>query len=61
MELQIIQSKIYEIRGMCGAESGWLRVSAVSPMLLIKQVETQKAMIGNSKPFVIARPVPENK
>lgn len=48
-------------KGMCGAESGWLRVSAVSPMLLIKQVETQKAMTGNMKPFIIKRPVPENK
>ena len=55
------EDKSEPFNGMCGAESGWLRVSAVSPMLLIKQVETQKAMIGNSKPFVIARPVPENK
>lgn len=47
--------------GMCGAESGWLRVSAVSPMLLIKQVETQKAMAGNSKPFITPRPEPQNK
>lgn len=47
--------------GMCGAESGWLRVSAVSPMLLIKQVETQKAMIGNQKPFIYKKPVPQNK
>jgi len=47
--------------GMCGAESGWLRVSAVSPMLLIKQVETQKAMTGNMKPFITKRPIPENK
>jgi len=46
---------------MCGAESGWLRVSAVSPMLLIKQIETQKAMVGNTKPFVVPRPVPESK
>lgn len=46
--------------GMCGAESGWLRVSAVSPMLLIKQVETQKAMVGNQKPFIFKKPVPQN-
>lgn len=55
------EDKSEPFNGMCGAESGWLRVSAVSPMLLIKQVETQKGMVGNMKPFVIKRPVPENK
>lgn len=55
------EDKSEPFNGMCGAESGWLRVSAVSPMLLIKQVETQKGMVGNMKPFVIKRPIPENK
>ena len=42
--------------GKCGAESGWLRVSSVSPMLLVKQVETQRAVIRNQKDHILPRP-----
>jgi len=28
--------------GMCGAESGWVPVSATSPGLLVSQIETQR-------------------
>lgn len=52
------EDKTEPFHGMCGAESGWLRVSAVSPMLLIKQAEVQKAAVGNNKPFIVKRPVP---
>ncbi len=30
--------------GMCGAESGYIPVSAVSPAILVKKIETQKGM-----------------
>ena len=55
------EDKVDPFNGMCGAESGWLRVSAVSPQILVKQVETQKAEEGNEKPFIIARPMPVSK
>lgn len=42
--------------GMCGAESGNVPVSAISPMLLVKQIETQKKMKSQDKPMILPRP-----
>ncbi|MDP6945911.1 MAG: hypothetical protein QF464_17305, partial [Myxococcota bacterium] len=36
--------------GSCGAESGWVPVSAASPSLLVAQIETQRKAKGQSKP-----------
>ncbi len=33
--------------GMCGAESGWVPVSAISPAILVSQIETQKRAKSN--------------
>jgi len=43
--------------GMCGAESGWVPVSAVSPSILISQIEVQKAMTSRDKPPLLPNPV----
>ena len=43
--------------GMCGAESGWVPVSAVSPSILISQIEVQKAMTSRDKPPILPTPV----
>ena len=43
--------------GTCGAESGWVPVSAVSPALLVSQVETQRKLKGQSKPPLVPPPV----
>ena len=43
--------------GTCGAESGWVPVSAVAPALLVSQVETQRKLKGQSKPPLVAPPV----
>ncbi len=43
--------------GMCGAESGWVPVSAVSPSILISQIEVQKAMTSRDKPPLLPTPV----
>lgn len=42
--------------GVCGAESGWVPVSAVSPSLLLSEVETEKAGKMNNKPPLLPPP-----
>jgi TldD protein len=42
--------------GMCGAQSGWVPVSAVSPTLLVTQIETQKKSKSQEKPIILPRP-----
>jgi hypothetical protein len=43
--------------GSCGAESGWVPVSAVAPALLVSQVETQRKRKGQNTAPVIPAPV----
>lgn len=43
--------------GFCGAESGDVPVSAVSPSILISQIEVQKAMASRTKPPILPTPV----
>jgi predicted Zn-dependent protease len=42
--------------GVCGAESGWVPVSATSPSLLVGQIETALKDKGNNKPPVLGAP-----
>jgi predicted Zn-dependent protease len=42
--------------GVCGAESGWVPVSASSPSLLVSEVEIQRREKGNDRPPIL--PVP---
>lgn len=42
--------------GVCGAESGWVPVSATSPSLLIGQIETALKDKGNDKPPILEAP-----
>ncbi len=42
--------------GSCGAESGWVPVSAVSPSLLFSEMETEKVQKSNSRPPVLKPP-----
>ena len=42
--------------GSCGAESGFVPVSAVSPSLLFSEVETEKVQKSNDKPPVLKPP-----
>ncbi|MCD6497647.1 MAG: peptidase U62 [Deltaproteobacteria bacterium] len=46
--------------GMCGAESGWVPVSATSPSLLISKVETQKKPAGKNRPPILPVPVEQS-
>lgn len=43
-------------QGNCGAESGWVQVSSVSPSLLVRQIETQKNIKSQDRPFILEAP-----
>jgi TldD protein len=45
--------------GVCGAESGWVPVSAASPSLLIGQIEVTRQEKGQDRPPLL--PAPESK
>lgn len=47
--------------GMCGAESGWVPVSAVSPAILVSQIETQKRGKSNQLLPILPSPFVEQK
>jgi hypothetical protein len=42
--------------GSCGAESGWVPVSAVAPDLLIAEVEIQRTEKGHDRPPILDAP-----
>jgi len=44
--------------GYCGAESGSVPVSAVSPALLVSEIETQRKEKSTDRPPLLPRPVP---
>ncbi len=47
--------------GMCGAESGDVPVSAVSPSLLLRSLEIERASHSREKPPLLPAPAPEVK
>jgi predicted Zn-dependent protease len=42
--------------GSCGAESGWVPVSASSPSLLVGEIEVQRREKGNDRPPILPEP-----
>jgi len=60
--LQTFQKIIYSgddedvFNGTCGAESGWVPVSAVSPSLLFSEIETEKVEKSNEKQPILKPP-----
>lgn len=42
--------------GSCGAESGWVPVSAASPALLVRELEVQRKEKGNDRPPLLPSP-----
>ena len=43
--------------GFCGAESGMVAVSTVSPSVLLQEIELQRAVDGKDRPPLIPSPV----
>ena len=52
----------YDIfNGTCGAESGWVPVSAVSPSILVSEVEVEKKMKEQERPPILEPPYQPTK
>lgn len=47
--------------GVCGAESGWVPVTASSPTIYVTQIETQRRAKSNNIPAVLKAPAFDNK
>jgi hypothetical protein len=47
--------------GTCGAESGWVPVSAVSPSILVEQIEIEKRERSQERLPILPPPVPEKE
>ena len=50
-------NKIDVFNGVCGAESGWVPVSASAPMMLFSEMEVQKKGHGRDRPPILAPPM----
>ena len=51
-------NKLEVFNGYCGAESGNVPVSAVSPSILISELEIQKKAKANDRPPLLPAPMP---
>ena len=47
--------------GTCGAESGWVPVSAIAPDILVKEVEVQRRKKSNDRPPILSKPAAEKE
>lgn len=47
--------------GTCGAESGWVPVSSVSPSILVTELEVEKSQKSQEKPPVLAPPLHDQR
>ncbi len=43
--------------GTCGAESGWVPVSAISPSLLLSEIEIERSQKGQERPPLLPSPI----
>jgi len=46
----------YVFEGECGAESGKIPVTAISPMVLVSRIETQRVVVNRPLPRVLPKP-----
>lgn len=46
--------------GTCGAESGWVPVSAISPSILVSEIEIEKRRRAQEKPPILEPPIAED-
>ncbi|GHT28776.1 hypothetical protein FACS189432_07200 [Bacteroidia bacterium] len=58
-QIEASGSEYAVFNGICGAESGSIPVSCISPALLVKQIETQKSAKNQSQPPVLPKPKAE--
>ena len=51
-------NQLQVFNGYCGAESGSVPVSAISPALLVSEIEVQKKSRSQERPPLLGRPNP---
>ena len=56
-EIQAADDKSEVFTGFCGAESGSVPVTAISPSLFVKRIETQKKMVTQVENTILEKPV----
>lgn len=53
----ILTGNDYDIfNGTCGAESGWVPVSAIAPSILVSEIEVEKKAKGQERPPILPAP-----
>jgi len=53
----ILTGNDYDIfNGTCGAESGWVPVSAIAPSILVSEIEVEKKAKGQDRPPILPAP-----
>jgi TldD protein len=60
-EIQAADDKAEVFTGFCGAESGSVPVTAISPSLFVKRIETQKKMVTQVEKPLLEKPADSNK
>lgn len=60
-EIQAADDKNEVFTGFCGAESGSVPVTAISPSLYVKRIETQKKMVTQVEKPLLEKPSETNK
>ncbi|MCX7994178.1 MAG: metallopeptidase TldD-related protein [candidate division WOR-3 bacterium] len=54
----IMTGNDYDIfNGTCGAESGWVPVSAIAPSILVSEIEVEKKSKGQERPPILPAPI----
>ena len=48
--------QVESFNGVCGAESGWVPVSASAPSLLLEKIEVEKGFIPPDRPPILDAP-----
>ena len=56
-EIQAADDKSEVFTGFCGAESGSVPVTAISPSLFVKRIETQKKMVTQVENTILEKPI----
>ncbi|HLX00417.1 MAG TPA: metallopeptidase TldD-related protein [Candidatus Acidoferrales bacterium] len=54
--IELTSDKTDVFNGVCGAESGWVPVSAASPAMLFSEMEVQKKAHGRERPPILSPP-----
>jgi predicted Zn-dependent protease len=57
-KIELAANDFEVFNGVCGAESGWVPVSATSPSLLLSQIEVARQEQSNDKPPLLPPPSP---